>query len=540
MTGSDTQHTVPNELILDMLSGRDKGGRSLHHLSVHPNGQPAKKRTYHVVAGMGHNHQLGVFNNNIASVERALLERYFFCSVDGAFLPPLSVSAREYCTPELIDFRKRVVELVRPVATVLTLAQVRDCYTGAKWRIYNNAYRSLLRTVVNRKDATLRPFTKFEKQALTKACRIINPRSPRYNLALGKYLKKAEKVFFKAINEVWGSCTDHTVIKGMNVREVASVFRAKWNRFSNPVAVGLDATKFDMHVSVPALKYEHSFYNQVFGSEELAELLSWQENNQGTAYCPDGMVKFKMPGTRSSGDLNTSLGNCVIMCSLIWSLCRELGITAELANNGDDCVLIMEREDLAKFQDAVVPWFVRKGFRMAVEEPVSVFEEIEFCQSHPVWDGEGWTMVRNVFACLEKDPMCLIPVQNEKVWRKWLGAVGACGSALVPGIPVVSAFYKSFERSGSRSTDKFKQHIFKNTSMQERGGGLNQTARPVTPDARASFYKAFGITPDYQIAYEKYYSGLSIGCVDPKNRAEGIVELTPPPFIAWAPVIFTK
>ncbi len=540
MTGSDTQHTVPNELILDLLSGRDKAGRSLHHLSVHPNGQPAKKRTYHVVAGMGHNHLLGVFNNNIASVERALLERYFFCSVDGAFLPPLSVSPKEYRTPELLEFRDRVVAAVRPLATVLTLRQVRDCYTGAKWRLYNNAYRSLLRTAVNRGDATLRPFTKFEKQALMKACRIINPRSPRYNLALGKYLKKAEKVFFKAINDAWGSVTDHTVIKGMNVREVASVFRAKWDRFKNPVAVGLDATKFDMHVSVAALRYEHSFYNGVFESPELAELLSWQERNQGTAHCPDGKVKFKMPGTRSSGDLNTSLGNCVIMCSLIWSLCKELSITAELANNGDDCVLMMEEEDLSRFKEAVVPWFIRKGFRMAVEEPVRVFEKIEFCQSHPVWDGEGWTMVRNLFACLEKDPMCLIPIQNDKVWRKWLGAVGACGSALVPGIPILSAFYRAFERSGSRSTDKFKQHIFKNTSMQERSSGLNQTARDVSGPARASFCAAFGVTPDYQIAYEKYYDSISIGCVDPRNRAEGVVELAPLPFIARAPVIFTN
>lgn len=540
MTGSDTKHTVPEEQIEALLSTVDSSGKNSHHLSVHPNGQPAKKRTYHVVAGMGHNHKLGVFNNNIASVERALLERYFFCSVDGAFLPPLSVHPREYRTAELCEFRERVVRAVRPLATVLTLIQVRDCYTGAKWRLYNNAYRSLLRSAVNRGDATLRPFTKFEKQALLKACRIINPRSPRYNLALGKYLKKAEKVFFHAINEAWGSVTDHTVIKGMNVKQVASVFREKWVRFSNPVAVGLDATKFDMHVSVPALKYEHSFYNQVFESEELAELLSWQLDNRGTAYCQDGMVKFKMPGTRSSGDLNTSLGNCVIMCALIWSLCRELGIEAELANNGDDCVLIMEREDLERFQEAVVPWFERKGFRMAVEEPVDVFEKIEFCQSHPVWDGEGWTMVRNLFACLEKDPMCLIPIQNEKVWRKWLGAVGDCGRALVPGIPILSAFYQVFERSGTRATARFKQHIFKNTSMLERTGGLNQTDRPVSDKARASFYRAFGVTPDYQIAYEKYYANLSINSVDPKNRAEGVVELSPLPFIAWAPVIFKQ
>jgi hypothetical protein len=375
----------------------------------------------------------------------------------------------------------------------------------------------------------LKPFTKFEKQDLSKAPRIINPRSPRYNLVLGKYLKRAEKSYFHAINEAWGGHTAHTVIKGLNARDSGRVMRAKWDRFRRPVAVGLDAKKYDMHVGIPALKFEHSFYNMVFNSRELRTLLEQQLHNVGVAYCPDGRVSFSIDGTRCSGDLNTALGNCILMCALISGLCSELAIGAELANNGDDCVLFLEEEHLELLQANVVQYFERYGFRMTVEEPVRVFERVEFCQSHPVLLNGDWCMVRDVRTCLKKDPMCLIPVQNDRVWRKWLGAVGECGLATVPGCPVLQSFYGAFLRSGKTACAKFKRHIFKNSGVLERGyEGVND----VSDEARASFYAAFGITPDYQIALEHYYDRMEIGSWDGEVKS-GVAENAPPAFLRY-------
>lgn len=504
--------------------------RPAHSLTVRRNGQSCKQREYHVVPRMGDNHDLGVFNNEVRMVERALIERYFLCKVGDQFLPALQTRKESWEEKYLTTFRQRVVELVRLVATPISLLEVVQCYTGAKRRVYENAWRSLMRCGVNRKDATLRPFTKFEKQSLLKAPRIINPRSPRYNLCLGRYLKKSEKLYFEAINKVWGEHTPHTVIKGMNVFESATVMRAKWDRFAHPVAVGLDASKFDMHVGVNTLEYEHSFYNRTFRSAELARLLSWQVHNKGVAYCPDGEVRFRMPGTRSSGDLNTSLGNCIIMCSLIWAMCQQLGVEAELANNGDDCVLIFESEALEAVLEYVPTFFRTYGFRMTVEEPVTVFEQIEFCQSHPVRLGRGWAMVRNVRTCLRKDPICLIPIPNTRVWTRWLGAVGECGAASVPGCPILSSFYRCFERCGEKAGVRFKAHIFRNTGTLERCEGLDGDDA-ITNDARVSFYRAFGVSPDYQIAVEQYFDSFVICGVDDVDWQDGLVELRPPVFL---------
>jgi len=525
MSGLDTKHSVPADQVRGLLGCKVYG--FAYTLDVKRNGQPAKPRTYHVVTRMGPGHGLGVFNNNVAAVERALLERYFFCLVGGSFHQALRPEWGAFKTSSMVRFRDECVRRAAPLCSKISREEVVDLYTGAKRKLYARANVSLSRKPVNKSDATLRPFTKFEKQPLDKACRIINPRSPRFNLELGCYLKHTEKVFYNAVNEVWGARTGATVVKGFNARETAKILREKWEQFESPVGVGLDATKFDMHVSVDALRYEHEFYNAVYRDPKLEELLSWQIFNRGTARCPDGVVKFTMPGTRSSGDLNTSLGNCLLMCAMMHSLCESAGVRAELCNNGDDCVLIMESCDARRLVELVPGHFQALGFRMEVEPAVDVFERLTFCQSSPVWV-DGWLMVRDVRTCLRKDPMCLVPVQSERVWRKWLGAVGEGGGALVSGVPVLQEFYAAFRRSGSVPGDGFKRHVYRGTSHDERASGLACAPRPIMAESRASFWRAFGITPDYQIGLEKYYLEVNIAA-EWKSGGHGAAEVSPPP-----------
>jgi hypothetical protein len=397
-----------------------------------------------------------------------------------------------------------------PNLPVLTSQQVVDSYHGPKRRLYQEALYSLEKDGLTEKDAILSMFTKREKQDVGKAPRGINPRDRRYNLRLGKYLKHAEHKYFRAINKVYGAHTKATVIKGFNADESAQLIVDKWNRFLKPVAIGLDASKFDMHVSVAALRYEHSFYEALFpGNSELRWLLKLQLHNKGLARAQDGTVKFSMEGTRCSGDLNTSLGNCIIMCALIWAYAKEKKIDLELANNGDDCVVFMERRDEESFRHGLSEWFVTKGFAMTVEPTVDELERVEFCQSKPVQLSTGWRMVRNVGACLNKDPMCLIDIPNDKVYKKWLGAVGMCGSKLTSGVPVLSEFYDVFSRAGEECSEGMLREIFKNTSRIQLAQGLS--TGEINDHARVSFYYAFGILPDEQKAIERFYHHASVG-----------------------------
>ncbi len=490
-------------------------------LCINRNGQTGKSRRFVVTTGATREHRLGVFNNNVSSVGRAFTERYFFCKEGDIYRPAFDVDPRYYRTSGLKEFRDRVMESMPHLPRLSSSACVAT-WSGQKRKLYEAAEVSLIKDPVCAEDARLHSFVKFEKQNLDKAPRIINPRSPRYNLELARYLKHAEKHFFKAINAAYGSHTRATVIKGFDADDSAQILRDKWDRFGNPVAIGIDASKFDMHVSVPALKYEHSFYKHLFpGSEMLSWLLKLQLRNHGRAFCEDGNVKFSMVGTRSSGDINTSLGNCIVMCALIYDYMRYRAVGFELANNGDDAVIICERKDLEKVVNGLDDWFKRRGFAMVVEDPVFEFEELEFCQTHPVWVGQGWRMVRNWDAVITKDPMCLISVQNDKVLRKWYGAVGECGRILNAGVPVHQAFYQAYERIGVPADQKFVKHIFKNTSMLQ-SMGVKCRDSVVTPLSRASYYMAFGILPDYQRVLESTMATFEVGPLDkcPVHRSQ--------------------
>ena len=112
------------------------------------------------------------------------------------------------------------------------------------------AVESLKVSPIEEKDSYLNAFVKCEKinrtAKLDPAPRIIQPRKPRFNVCLGRYIKPIEHAIYRAIDKVFGS---PTVVKGMNATERGLLLARKWARFSDPVAIGIDAKRFDQHVS---------------------------------------------------------------------------------------------------------------------------------------------------------------------------------------------------------------------------------------------------------------------------------------------------
>jgi len=233
---------------------RERVRRECHgKLCVRRNGRLHKTRVFTVVPGFSPNHNLGVYNNSVNSVERAFIERYFLCKVGPDFEPALQSSDGAFRTKWLKQFRVRCLSNM-PHLPRLTLTQAVSLFPAQKRKVYEKALDTFAsKGDVTEKDAQLSSFVKFEKQDVSKAPRVINPRSPRYNLKLATYLKHFEHHMFKAINKTFGGRTKATVIKGFDADESGEIFKDKWMQFSNPVAVGLDATKFDMHVSRFAL-----------------------------------------------------------------------------------------------------------------------------------------------------------------------------------------------------------------------------------------------------------------------------------------------
>lgn len=470
------------------------------HVNKHAKATVKPRRLFSISELSG-NLDLGVNNADINTLECALLTRMYYCKVGNDYVTPPPVNKDQF-TERLADFKRDLLKNVRS-PTKFSYQQVLETYTGRRRTIYENAYKKLLHIGLSRRDARSIAFVKMELVNPAKAPRCIQPRDPAYNLELARYIKAVEHKLYDAIRRTFGD--GPTVMKGFNVDEIGSITRGKWRSFRKAVAVGLDATKFDMHVSPEALAWEHSIYEALFpGDRRLQRLLSWQMNNQGAGYCGDGSLKYKVKGKRFSGDMNTGLGNCLLMCAMVYAYAKERGVDIKLLNNGDDCVVIMEKDDLSKFNSGLDEWFLGMGFRMVAEEPVYEMHQIEFCQMHPIEIGDNCRMVRNIAATLRKDTMTVHPMTNAIHREKWCTAVGTGGLWLTGGVPILQDFYSAYQRIGCmRASNMLDDPTFA-TGMRLMSKGMQEHYREPDAWTRVQVFEAWGITPDEQVAMEAH------------------------------------
>lgn len=470
-------------------------------LAVHWRLEAEKERSVYILGGLAPEGRTLCTNAaDVMTTCAAIAERMIYAKVGGKLLKRPGNSYEHY-NQALGEFKNRVVRAAGRTYHPVTPQEFVESYKGRKRTLYSNYLEDYLEWGVKEMHATFSTFMKVEKVPMDKSPRTIQPRSPIFNIGLGRYLKHKEKPIFRAIAKVFKQ--KFCVFKGLNAVEMGTELRKLWDEFRDPVAVGIDASRFDASVDKGMLEFEHSFYNMLFQCKELRRLLKMQLVNRGIARCHDGTIKYTVHGGRGSGDMNTSLGNSFIMCGIIWCWLQLCGVHARLANNGDDCVVIMERGDVGRFTEGFAAYAKNLGFTMVVEEPVDEFECIEFCQTHPVWDGTVWRMVRNFGTAREKDSMCLFPLDNPKALEAWVYAVGECGLALTSGIPVFQSMYEAMMRNGRKSN--MSDSVFMASGAQMMSRGMIAKHVDVTPEARVSFFVAFGVTPDEQTALEEYY-----------------------------------
>jgi hypothetical protein len=314
-----------------------------------------------------------------------------------------------------------------------------------------------------------------------------------------------------AIDKLW---KDATVMKGLNADEVGRSFKVTSERFIKPVWISLDASRFDQSVTIPLLQFEHTVYNSLFQSPELRRLLKWQLDNKGFARCENGSIKYVVGGSRMSGDMNTSLGNILLACLLMLAYIESVGLTVDevaLKNNGDDCVFITETENLHLF-DGLPAWMRQFGMYWVVETPVYTLEEVSFCQTNPVFVNGDYRMVRDPRVVITKDTLSIKPVNNIRDWKFYRRAIGLCGMALADDVPVMGSFYQALMRDTTKAdmiNKKGKEReIAMETGMQFLARGMKPRGKPPCPETRSSFFRAFGISPDTQLALERQYDGI--------------------------------
>ena len=214
LTGTTSSSPITEEQIEEQVCGGER-------FSVSKSRQVAAKRPrrYYQVRG-GNGPDWDIPNNDIESVSHAVLERVFFVKDgEGGFRrapkpwdhssvkddPNPFKASQKKIQDRLSDFSSKMEKLANDTGKVSPISDEEfvSYYGGAKRKCYEAAVESLKDRPLEKSDCRVKVFTKDEYRKPGGAPRAIQPRSPRFNVKLGRYIKHLEHKIFDAIDEIF-------------------------------------------------------------------------------------------------------------------------------------------------------------------------------------------------------------------------------------------------------------------------------------------------------------------------------------------------
>lgn len=422
---------------------------------------------------------------------------------------------------------RRMGRRLRGMVHKMDLSDVVEVYRGThKYAKYKAAYETICSeglSAVSRRDADVEAFIKAEKfLGAPKDPRVIQGRKPVYNLELTSYLRPIEKALY-GLKNVPGltRCTSGTplVVKALNLRQRAQVLRDKMSALDDPVVLGLDGARWDLHVDERVLEVEHGGYLAAHHDARLRRLLSWQLVNKCRTM--RGM-RYKVRGRRMSGDPNTALGNCWLMLCVVIASMRRLRISKyEIMDDGDDCLVIVERRHLSRVVKAFNSGLTHPfGFEMKVEGVWDTYHEVLHCQGRPTLTNFGWTMARN--------PRKAVRTAFAS-WRNYgdagvvpykvLRATGLSHLHVHKGVPILEALGRSLVRLTDHVTkfgleevsrwDADLAYLWSREGLTDSTGGALEVTH-ISDAVRTMYVETWGVSLEEQKRLENYFDGLRL------------------------------
>lgn len=386
-------------------------------------------------------------------------------------------------------------------------------YAGAKRRKYEQATKQVLDLGFWPKDSAIKMFVKCEKMEPTAEKQNPDPRAiqfrdPKYCVELSRYLHPIEQHLYQLKGDGRRIPPTRLVGKGLNQTQRASLLREKMSRFGSPVVVSLDASRFDKHCSSSLLQIEHQVYLRSNPNSHFAKLLSLQLNNR--CFTTRG-IRYRTKGKRMSGDMNTALGNCVLMIVMVVSLFWDQQIQWDMLDDGDDCLVIVESSSLPWLLAQVKPTFLAFGHEIKVENVATEFEKIEWCQCRPiVFDGTA-KFIRNPRKVISQALVGVKYFTSIGARARLVNTIGLCELVLNLGVPILQEFALALLRNAG--TDRL-------LAIDEAGSLMSRVRRelstfnlktlkrldplPIGLVVRQSFAVAWGIEPAEQVLIEHH------------------------------------
>jgi len=197
------------------------------------------------------------------------------------------------------------------------------------------------------------------------------------------------------------------------------------------------------------------------------------------------------------------MGHCVI--SALVQVRKELGAFRHtILADGDNCLLFVESrvaQQVNSLFEAAVSQV--SGQEIAVEKPVTSYEQVTFGQCKPCFNGEGYVMVRDPLKVVSQAFSGYRHYNHYTFGLSLAKSISIAELHLSRGVPILEAYFAKAlvqlrnVRALSNPEDFLDGHLI-GVSAREH----EVEARGVTAEARQSFAVAWGIGVEEQLAIE--------------------------------------
>jgi hypothetical protein len=325
-----------------------------------------------------------------------------------------------------------------------------------------------------------------------KAPRAIQYRNPIFALEQGRFTKPIEKWFYSLRDQY-----DTIIIGKADPFTIANALAEKSKHFSDPVYLMLDASKFDSCVDIRWLQICLSVYLRLFpGRFHRTINYIWKKTFLNQGRTRKGL-RFKTSGTRMSGDMDTGLGNSIIMVLMLTAYMETQGVRHSLLVNGDDSLIVISKADLEKARD--ISCFKSYGFNMKFEVAHTI-NQAEFCQSRYMESDYGPTMARKPARIMGRTSWTTRDYGQSKI-RAFVNTLGLCERAASFGVPIASTMATCMIQAAQTTKQIelkpwLKEHYLKMKKPWKTGHPT------ISLEARLSFQEAWDISPEEQLDIE--------------------------------------
>lgn len=435
-----------------------------------------------------HNHVVGIQNRVIAKTPEAVT------GLRGHLRPYGKWIARRLGRPD----RATVDEFI-------------SHYKGGRALRYRDCQEYLDKVGWRDSFANITAFTKAENtNPIAKVDphpRVIQFRSGQYCLEIGRYLKPIEPKLYALSGDGKVLPKGRLIGKGLCSSERATILLEKFSSIRDCVVFGVDCSKYDMHINIDQLNAEHDVYRECYpGDEWLDKLCKFQLRSKGST---TSGVRYQAVGSRMSGDMNTALGNCIIMLMIIAWAMEGVTYPWNIFCDGDDTLLLCGSCDKPDMVDRIGRAYRDAGHVLKWESEAKEFSKIRWCQSYPIeYEPGKWKFVREphkVMSCALSN----VKHKDPHVRRRLVNTIGYAECILNLGVPVLQEYAVALLRnSGTNKYLEFNETdaLYHRLNRDMKRLGLKSVAdikpRPVSASARATFELAFGITVGQQLVIE--------------------------------------